>query len=76
MKFLKFLIVLNIILAFIFGFYITCFAENTAYVWSNNASSLETSADTKESENENSLNLESGSAILIEQTTRSNFICT
>lgn len=45
-----------------------CFATDSIYVWSNNTSSntLQTVADAKDN---NSLNLESGSAILIEQTT-------
>lgn len=45
-----------------------CFATDSIYVWSNNTSSstLQTVANV---EDNNSLNLESGSAILIEQTT-------
>lgn len=66
MKFFKFFICLNITLVFIFCFNFTCFAEKTTYVWSNNSSSIQTNA---EIESSNSLNLESGSAILIEQTT-------
>lgn len=52
-----------------------CFAEQTAYVWSNNANSLpdENITDSiqtnSEISNDNFLNLESGSAILIEQST-------
>ena len=50
-------------LAFIFIAYILIlpsYAESTSYVWSNNSNTLETSVDSK-------LNLESQSAILIEQ---------
>ena len=45
-----------------------CFATDAVYVWSNNTTqnALQTVSDVKD---ENSLNLESGSAILIEQTT-------
>ena len=45
-----------------------CFATDSIYVWSNNSTSntLQTVSDVKE---ENSLKLESGSAILIEQST-------
>ena len=46
----------------------TCFATESMYVWSNQTSSkaIQTVSDVQ---NNNSLNLESGSAILIEQTT-------
>ena len=66
MKYLKFTLSFYIILAIVFCFNLTCFAENTTYVWSNNTSSVETSGkDIKD----NSLQLESPSAILIEQST-------
>ena len=63
------------LLILILNFYcvIPCFAEETSYVWSSNTNSIndtdkleETNSDVTEN---NSLSLESGSAILIEQTT-------
>ncbi|MBO6243409.1 MAG: serine hydrolase, partial [Clostridia bacterium] len=47
------------------------FAEESTYVWSNNSKeSIQTNSDINETENtNNSLNLESESAILIEQST-------
>lgn len=59
-------------LTLIFSLTLPCFAEETAYVWSNNASSIMTNANENEKQEEinfNNLNLESASAILIEQTT-------
>lgn len=59
-------------LTLIFAFALPCFAEDTAYVWSNNASSIMTNANEGEKQeeiNSNNLKLESASAILIEQTT-------
>lgn len=59
---------------FVYAFSI-CFAEQTAYVWSNNANSLsdenitDSTQTNSEISNDNFLNLESGSAILIEQST-------
>lgn len=61
-------------LTFVYAFSI-CFAEQTAYVWSNNANSLpdenitDSTQTNSEISNDNFLNLESGSAILIEQST-------
>ncbi len=61
-------------LIFVYAFSI-CFAEQTAYVWSNNANSLsdenitDSTQTNSEISNDNFLNLESGSAILIEQST-------
>ena len=61
---------------FLFSFSIISFAENTTYVWSNNSNSIETSNpitndnstnNDNNSSKENPLNLESQSAILIEQ---------
>ena len=47
-----------------------CFAENTAYVWSPSEGLVPTSSTISDnSEESNSLNLESGAAILIEQST-------
>ena len=78
MRFYKFFI--SIILIFTMCFYITTpvFSEETTYVWSPNNNSLndstnDNSSQIKETNSEvdesNSLSLESGSAILIEQTT-------
>ena len=70
MKFFKILISLNLFLVIILELNLSCFAENTAYVWSNNSVALETNSNNAENtDNSNSLNLESESAILIEQTT-------
>lgn len=46
-----------------------CFATDSVYVWSNNNSTNSTLETVSNVEDNNSLNLESGSAILIEQTT-------
>lgn len=81
MRFFKFITCLCIILNLVLGFTCTiCFAEETAYVWSSNSNSLQNNNTLNTAENEtaetntevagnNSLNLESGSGILIEQTT-------
>ena len=61
--FISFLIVFTIFFALI----TPCFAEETKYVWSNNSTILETIST--ENVSSNTLNLESASAILIEQTT-------
>ena len=46
-----------------------CFATDSVYVWSNNTSTNKILQTVSNVEDNNSLNLESGSAILIEQTT-------
>ncbi len=49
-----------------------CFASSTSYMWTTFDKSIETSStmlDSSNIENDNTLNLESGSAILIEQST-------
>lgn len=107
MKFFKYLICLELSLVIMFCFNLSCFAESTTYVWSNNSDTLETATTSNEnasnnlnnsndskssntlntsntsstsstsstlndadnSKNSNVLNLESESAILIEQTT-------
>lgn len=84
MRFLKLFTCISIILIFSLCFTMPCFAEATAYVWSPlDNSTKETSSTINEtnaevSSNEetsnsangtNTLSLESGSAILIEQTT-------
>lgn len=64
----KVITIISIILTLIFSFFSTCFAEESTYVWSNNSNeTILTNSDI--SENNNSLNLESESAILIEQST-------
>ena len=60
MKFFKFIVIFCIILSL----NIVAFADSTSYVWSNNSTTVETS---NEIDSDNSLNLESESAILIEQ---------
>ena len=64
-SFLLFLLIITSI------YVIPCFAEDTAYVWSSYEGLTPTSSivTSKEESENNSLNLESGSAILIEQTT-------
>lgn len=64
------------LLLFIYFFPIVSYAEDTAYVWSNQSEKLktvETSAsilnETSDTITNNSLNLEAGSACLIEQST-------
>lgn len=53
-----------------------CFANNAEYMWSPIEVTIPTSATVDEEiQNNNSLNLESGAAILIEQTTRSSTLC-
>ena len=101
MKFFKYLICLELSLVIMFCFNLSCFAESTTYVWSNNSDTVETATTSNEnasnnlnnsndantsntsstsstsstlndadnSKNSNVLNLESESAILIEQTT-------
>ena len=79
MKFFNFLKILSIFcisLLIIFSYSLISFAEGTTYVWSNNSNSIETSNPiTNNNENntndtkDNLLNLESESAILIEQNT-------
>ena len=75
-NFFKITSILSITLIFLFSFSIISFAENTTYVWSNNSNSIETSNpitndnstnNDDNSSKENPLNLESQSAILIEQ---------
>ena len=70
MKNIKICIFLLLIFTLITSFSARCFAvftDDSLYVWS---SSVETSSEeTKSESNDNSLNLESPSAILIEQST-------
>ena len=67
----KYIIVFFFIFAFIFSSTFCCAATGDAvYVWSsNNSAENETILTSTEPTQENSLNLESGSAILIEQST-------
>ena len=57
-------------IVFIMLFSTICFATDSIYVWSNNNTNTNNTLQTVSNvEDNNSLNLESGSAILIEQTT-------
>ena len=70
MRNFKFFICLLLIFSFIFFTFSSCFAgfaEDTAYVWSSTTNV--SSSDVESSENADTLNLESESAILIEQST-------
>ena len=66
MKFFKLPIRFCEVFIFTFSFILPCFAEDTTYVWSPTQNEIEESSSEV---TENSLNLESASAILIEQTT-------
>ena len=67
MRFLKLCLSFIICLVLVFSFTFPCFAEETNYVWSNNTEAIPTNASIENTEN--SLELESGAAILMEQTT-------
>ena len=67
MRFFKLCFSFIICLVLIFSFTFPCFAEETSYVWSNNTEAIPTNASIENTEN--SLELESGAAILMEQTT-------
>ena len=67
----KYFICFNICLILILSFTCLSVAKQTAYVWSNNSSSIQTASTPDDN---NSLSLESASAILIEQSTRANSI--
>lgn len=77
MRSFKFFICLLLIFSLTFFTFSSCLASESTYIWSDSfdTDTSEVSAtavqntDTNTSENENSLNLESKSAILIEQTT-------
>lgn len=61
-----------IVFTIIFSFTLPCFAESSVYVWSNSVTTEDDNIPTSSSDSpnsSNSLNLESPSAILIEQTT-------
>ncbi len=66
-KIFKFLIICTLFILLFLSIPISIYAEDTAYVWSNFGESIPTS--TTASVSDNFLGLESGSAILIEQTT-------
>lgn len=72
MRIYKYIISFLIIFLMVTFYTFPCFSEDTAYVWSPSEgltpTSSNISSETEEAEN-NSLNLESESAILIEQTT-------
>ena len=70
MRFYKFIITFLLFFSILLYCITPCFAEDTAYVWSPSEGLVPTSNTVStNSEEENSLNLESGSAILIEQST-------
>ena len=77
MRSFKFFICLLLIFSLIFFTFSSCLASESTYIWSDSfdTDTSEVSAtavqntDTNTTENANSLNLESQSAILIEQTT-------
>ena len=74
----KFIILCLMIITTI-SFTLPSFCEETTYVWSNNSNSVKQNNTTLSTSSESSsssdtLNLESPSAILIEQTTRTDFI--
>lgn len=80
MRIFKLFTCITLILIFSCLCTLPCFAEETAYVWSSSNNALETSLNSsttavldatmnEQSSSNNSLALESGSAILIEQTT-------
>lgn len=64
-KYISFLL----IFIFVFSLCITSFAEDSIYVWSNNSNDVVQTNSKVEISDNNSLNLESPSAILIEQST-------
>jgi len=64
-KYISFLL----IFIFVISISITSFAEDSMYVWSNNSNDIVQTNSKEETHNNNSLNLESPSAILIEQST-------
>ena len=71
MRFFKSFICLLLIFSFIFFTFSYCFAEDTVYVWSSTSNTLNTenNSNTENPESTDTLNLESESAILIEQST-------
>ena len=66
-KFLQKTLYIFIALSIIFNFNIIVFAVDDDYTWSTYNESLETSNNTSDAITDNSLNLQSGSAILIDQ---------
>lgn len=68
---IKLLVSLLLTFTIMFSFALSCFAEETMYVWSNSSTAVSSSVieSTTDETDSNSLNLESPSAILIEQTT-------
>ena len=70
MRFYKFIASFLLFFSILLYCITSCFAEDTAYVWSPSEGLVPTSSTVStNSKDENSLNLESGSAILIEQST-------
>lgn len=71
MKSLKLYITILLTLTFILSNFLPCFADDTLYVWSNNDNSLNTTSSVNNNPTTDAgpLQLESESAILIEQST-------
>ena len=70
MRIYKYIISLLLVFLILLSCITPCFAEDTAYVWSPSDGLVPTSSTiSSNSEESNSLNLESGAAILIEQST-------
>ncbi len=70
MQRLKFLVSFLLILLITLSLAAPCFAEETTYVWSTTSTPVSTTAtDSTENSSSNTLNLESASCILIEQST-------
>ena len=69
------LLIITILTNMIICTYSLSYKDSTSYIWSSNLGTIETSSPiysvetNSEIENNNSLNLESGAAILIEQST-------
>lgn len=53
MKFFKYLICLELSLVIMFCFNLSCFAESTTYVWSNNSDTVETATTSNENASNN-----------------------
>lgn len=67
---LKLSISIFLVFCFIFSYILPCFADETTYVWSNNADTVLTNSNEENNSNDSgALSLESASAILIEQST-------
>ena len=67
MKKTRYIICIILLLSIIFSVTFPCFAEDTIYVWSNNSTPV--NSNISEKNTTKTLELESASAILIEQST-------